>query len=55
MLPIDDPRSKGSIEEPPAKRPYIAPRLVAYGDFRRLTGGRGGSGQDGGTPPQTRV
>jgi hypothetical protein len=55
MLPIDDPRSKGSIEESPAKRPYVTPRLVGYGDFRRLTRGKSGNGQDGGSPPKTRV
>lgn len=37
------------------KKPYHAPRLVAYGDFRKLTRtGKGGKKGDGLGVPKTR-
>ncbi len=37
------------------KNPYSPPRLVAYGDFRKLTKtGKGGTKGDGVGPPKTR-
>jgi len=37
------------------KNPYSPPRLVAYGDFRKLTQtGKGGTKGDGVGPPKTR-
>ncbi len=32
------------------KKPYAAPRLVAYGSVTKLTQGGSGSGADGGQP-----
>lgn len=32
------------------KRPYHSPRLVVYGDLRRLTKAKGGSKNDSGAP-----
>lgn len=37
------------------KRPYRSPRLVVYGDLRRLTTAKGGTLGDGGGKPTTRV
>jgi len=40
------------------KKPYRSPHLVAYGDFRsltRVTGAKGGSKNDGGSNPRTRL
>ncbi len=38
------------------KKPYRAPRLVAYGDFRKLTRtGKGGKKGDAGGVPKTRL
>lgn len=32
------------------KKPYRSPRLVVYGDLRRLTTAKGGTQTDGGKP-----
>lgn len=32
------------------KKPYRSPRLVVYGDLRRLTMTKGGTQTDGGSP-----
>jgi hypothetical protein len=37
-----------------AKRPYRAPELTVYGDFRKLTAAKGGRMNDGGGKPRTR-
>lgn len=40
------------------KKPYRSPQLVTYGDFRsltRLTGAKGGTKNDGGGVPRTRM
>ncbi len=37
------------------KKPYRPPRLVVYGDLRRLTRGKGGSNPDGGGLPRTKL
>jgi len=38
------------------KNPYSPPRLVAYGDFRKLTKtGKGGTKGDGVGPPQNKT
>jgi hypothetical protein len=34
-------------EQPVAKRPYFAPRLVVYGDLRTITESKRKSGSDG--------
>lgn len=34
----------------PKKKPYRAPRLVVYGDLRRLTMAKGGTAGDAGKP-----
>ncbi len=48
------PKSKG-----PRRKPYRSPRLVVYGDLRRLTKmfamAKGGAKGDGGGVPMTRV
>ena len=54
MRPIDDSRPERDIEEPQTKRPYATPRLVSYGDFRRLTTKKGTLG-DGPLVPTTRL
>jgi hypothetical protein len=55
MRPIDDSRPEGDIEEPQTKRPYATPRLVPYGDFRRLTSAKNGGQGDGSMVPKTRM
>jgi hypothetical protein len=37
------------------KKPYSSPRLVAYGDFRTLTRGKGGTSGDGQGKPNTKT
>ena len=37
------------------RKPYRAPRLVVYGDLRRITMAKGGSANDGGGNPKTKV
>lgn len=40
------------------KKPYRFPHLVTYGDFRsltRVTGAKGGTKNDGGGSPRTRL
>lgn len=37
------------------KKPYSAPRLLNYGDFRVLTRVKGGSSPDGGQKPKTKL
>jgi hypothetical protein len=39
--------------EPDPKKPYAAPRVVAYGSVNILTQSRRGSGSDGGTGTMT--
>jgi hypothetical protein len=39
---------------PPVKKPYRAPRLVEYGDLRKITLAKGGNMNDDPTPPATR-
>lgn len=39
----------------PVKRPYRAPVLKVYGDFRKLTAAKGGTGGDGGGKPSTKL
>lgn len=41
--------------QPPKKKPYRPPRLVAYGDLRTLTKAKGGINNDGGGKPRTKV
>ncbi len=45
------------IEEREAKkkRPYESPKLVTYGDFRTLTGVKGGTRGDGAGKASTRL
>lgn len=38
-------------ETPAPKKPYVAPRLVVYGDLRTITENMRRSGADGGVPP----
>lgn len=45
-------KPKSTVEK---KKPYRPPRLVVYGDLRRLTKAKGGSRADGGGAPRTRV
>ncbi len=40
-------KSKSTRRE---KKPYRSPRLVVYGDLRRLTRAKGGNKTDGGQP-----
>ncbi len=37
------------------RKPYRSPRLTVYGDLRRLTMVKGGSANDGGGKPRTRL
>jgi hypothetical protein len=37
-----------------AKKPYRAPRLVEYGDLRKITLAKGGNMGDDPTPPATK-
>lgn len=37
------------------KKPYRPPRLVVYGDLRRLTMAKGGQKGDGGGNPKTKA
>lgn len=37
------------------KKPYRPPRLTVYGDLRRLTMVKGGSANDGGGKPRTKL
>lgn len=37
------------------KKPYRSPRLVEYGDLRRLTMTKAGRKSDGGVKPSTRT
>ena len=39
----------------PAKRPYRAPVLKVYGDFRKLTAAKGSTSNDGGGKPATKL
>ncbi len=39
----------------PKKKPYRPPRLVVYGDLRRLTLSKQGTRADGGGKPATRL
>jgi hypothetical protein len=39
----------------PAKRPYRAPTLKVHGDFAKLTSAKGGTSNDGGGKPQTKL
>jgi hypothetical protein len=39
---------------PPVKKPYRAPRLVEYGDLRKITLAKGGNMNDDPTPPATK-
>ena len=52
----DQPRRRSLAPEPstPKKKPYRAPRLVEYGDLRKITQGKGGSMDDGTGAPATR-
>ena len=44
----DQPRKRTLAPEPsPGKKPYRAPRLVEYGDLRKITQGKGGNMDDG--------
>ena len=36
------------------KKPYRAPRLTVYGDLQTITKAKGGSSNDGATPPNTK-
>ena len=36
------------------KKAYRAPRLVTYGDLRKITKGKGGKKSDGGGVPKTK-
>jgi hypothetical protein len=48
-----DMNSKGTKKK---KKAYRSPRLVVYGDFRRLTKGGGGTKRDGGVgAPKTKA
>jgi hypothetical protein len=49
--PEQDDRPAASV----AKRPWRSPRLTVYGDLRTLTRAKGGTKQDGGAKPSTRV
>ena len=40
---------------PPKKLPYKAPKLVVHGDLRSMTQTKGGSTNDGGAKPNTRL
>lgn len=37
------------------KKPYRSPRLVVYGDVRRLTMAKGGGAADGSGKPRTKL
>ena len=37
------------------KRPYRAPRLMVHGDLKAITMAKGGSSNDGGGKPRTRL
>ena len=39
----------------PKKKPYHPPQIMSYGDLRKLTGVKGGSGGDGSGKPKTKV
>jgi hypothetical protein len=39
----------------PAKRPYHAPTLKVLGNFRKLTGAKGGTSNDGSGKPSTKL
>jgi hypothetical protein len=41
--------------EAKSKRLYECPKLVTYGDFRSLTGSKGGNKGDGGGKASTRL
>jgi hypothetical protein len=43
------------VEQPAApKRPYRTPELKVHGDFRKLTGVKGGTAADGTGKPKTK-
>lgn len=46
---------KSRKTEQPKKKPYRPPRLVVYGDLRRLTMAKGGTSADGGGKAKTKL
>ena len=45
-------KTRGASQQ---RKRYASPRLVMYGDLRRLTTAKGGSRADGGGNPTTKV
>jgi hypothetical protein len=50
------PKSESQASDGAArKKPYRAPRLTVYGDLRTITKAKGGSANDGGSNPKTKI
>ena len=48
-------KNKMNHAAPAGKKPYRAPKLTVYGDLRTITKAKGGTTNDGGGNPPTKV